>query len=61
LAAITAAKSLGVPVRRTLNMLLAAKAKGFVPSLRELMDALRKHSFWIDDTTYDQVLKLAGE
>jgi predicted nucleic acid-binding protein len=42
-------------------MLLAAKAKGFVPSLRELMDALRKHSFWIDDTTYDQVLKLAGE
>ena len=61
LAAITAAKSLGVPVRRTLNMMVSAKAKGFVPSLREVMDALRKHSFWIDDATYDQVLKLAGE
>lgn len=61
LAAIAAAKSLGVPARRTLNMLLAAKTKGFVPSLREVMDALRKHSFWIDDATYDQVLKLAGE
>lgn len=42
LAAITAAKSLGVTVRRTLNMLLAAKTKGFIPSLREIMDALRK-------------------
>lgn len=61
LAAIAAAKSLGVTVRRTLNMLLAAKAKGFVPSLREVMDSLRKNSFWIDDATYDQVLKLAGE
>ena len=61
LAAIAAAKSLGVPIRRTLNLLLAAKAKGLVPSVREVMDALRQHSFWIDDATYDQVLKLAGE
>lgn len=61
LAAIAAARNLGVTVRRTLNMLLAAKAKGSVPNLREVMDSLRKNSFWIDDATYDQVLKLAGE
>lgn len=61
LAAITAAKSLGVTVRRTLNILLEAKAKGIVPSIREILDSLRKHSFWIDDATYDHVLKLAGE
>ena len=60
-AAIVAAKSLRVPVRRTLNMLLTAKANGLIPTLRDLMDALRTQSFWIDDATYDQVLKLAGE
>jgi hypothetical protein len=60
-AAITAARALGVPVRRTLNVLLSAKANGTVSSLRQVMDALRTHSFWIDDATYDQVLKLAGE
>jgi hypothetical protein len=61
LAAIAAARRLAVPIRRTLNMLLTAKAKGTVTSLRELMDALRSNNFWIDDATYDQILKLAGE
>jgi hypothetical protein len=60
-AAIAAASRLAVPIRRTLNLLLTAKAKGIVASLREVMDALRSNNFWIDDATYDQVLKLAGE
>ena len=61
LAAIAAAGRLAVPIRRTLNLLLTAKAKGIVASLREVMDALRSNNFWIDDATYGQVLKLAGE
>lgn len=61
IAAILQAQKIGVPTRRTLGVILEAKTLGMVTSLRDLMDALRQNNFWIDDATYDRVLKLAGE
>jgi predicted nucleic acid-binding protein len=60
-AGIEAARRLGVPIQRTLRVLLNAKNQGLVAHVIPILEALRKSSFWIDDATYERVRKLAGE
>ena len=44
------------------GILLKAKLKGIIPSLKKELDALRyKAGFWISDDLYSKALKFAGE
>jgi hypothetical protein len=44
------------------GILLKAKLKGVIPSLKKELDALRHRAgFWISDDLYSKALKFAGE
>lgn len=51
----------GVHVVTTLDVLLLAKGVGRFPTLRTQLDALRAANFYLDDDTYDEALRRAGE
>lgn len=53
--------SLEIPVIGTLGILLIAKKKKFIKSIKEPMDKLSKSGFYIDNVLYNSVLELAGE
>lgn len=56
------AQRLGLPVMGLLGVLLLARKKGLIESIRLSMDDLRRLAgFWISDGLYRQVLKNAGE
>jgi len=57
-----AAQRLGLRVLGVVGILLAAKSRGFIQSVRPHLDALRQVAgFYIDDALYDHALSLAGE
>ncbi|QXD16313.1 DUF3368 domain-containing protein [Rhodocaloribacter litoris] len=57
-----AARRLGLSVTGVLGLLVEAKAKGHVATLRPLVDALRQVAgFYVHDEVYRAVLRQVGE
>lgn len=57
-----AAQRMGLTVTGTLGVLIAAKDRSHLTSLRPVLDALRTEAgFWISDALYVEVLSAAGE
>ena len=55
------AQRLGIPLIGTLGILLAAKRRGLVTTIREPIDTLRAGGFRLATDLYEQVLTKAGE
>jgi predicted nucleic acid-binding protein len=55
------AEVLGFNVLRTLGVLLQAKARGRITTVKEHLDALRNEGFWLSDGVYREALRKAGE
>jgi predicted nucleic acid-binding protein len=55
------ASSLGLKLTGTLGILLKAKHLGVLPSLKQILDELRKTDFRISQEIIDRMLKEAGE
>jgi hypothetical protein len=55
------AKSLRLPIIGTLGLLLAAKRRGLLPTVRPHLDALQRASFYLTRDLYARVLAEAGE
>ncbi len=57
-----AAQRLGLEIVGTLGVLLSAKSRSLIPQLQPLIDALRRDAgFYISDTLYDEIMRLAKE
>lgn len=57
-----AAQELGLPVMGLMGVLLVAKNRGMVSSLRPILDDLRHIAgFWLSDALYGRILQDAGE
>jgi predicted nucleic acid-binding protein len=53
---------LGLATTGLMGVLLLARKKGLIESIRPLLDDLRRVAgFWIGDALYSQVLREAGE
>lgn len=55
------ARRVGLSPVGTLGILLAACLRGEIPSIREEIERLQEHGFWISDALNDEILKAAGE
>lgn len=55
------ASDLSVAIIGTLKVLLIAKNKGVIVSVKQIIDELQKHSFRFSKTIVDEVLRLAEE
>ncbi len=55
------ARMLGVNVVETAGILLAAKRRGFIESLRTELDGLIQNSFFLSPKLYNDLLQAAGE
>lgn len=55
------AQALSLPIIGTLGVLLAAKQRGLLLSIRPSLDRLVQHDFHIAPTLYDQILRDAQE
>ena len=55
------ARSLGLPIIGTLGLLLAAKRRRILPTVRPCLDALQRSSFYLTPHLYARVLVEAGE
>jgi len=55
------AQFLNVPCIGTVGVLLEAKAKGLVPAIKPILDALRNLGFYLSDELYKRILEDAGE
>jgi len=55
------ASDLSVVIIGTLKVLLIAKNKGVIVSVKQIIDELQKHSFRFSKTIVDEVLRLAEE
>jgi predicted nucleic acid-binding protein len=59
--AVGYARELGLNVTRTPVIYFEAKLRGWIPSVREKLDALRKKGFRLSERHYRRVLKEIGE
>ena len=55
------ARRLGLPLTGTIGILLRAKEKGLVPSLRPLLATLQAGGIYLGAALVDEALRLAGE
>ncbi|GBD99191.1 hypothetical protein BMS3Abin07_01224 [bacterium BMS3Abin07] len=55
------AKTMRVPVAGALGVLITAKLKGTIPELAPLLNALKKHRFYIADEVFKKALILVHE
>jgi uncharacterized protein len=55
------AQNLNIAIIGTLKVLLIAKNKGVIVSVKSIVYELQKQSFRFNKTIIDEVLKLAGE
>ena len=58
---VSFARELGLLVTRTPILYAEAKLRGWIPSVSEKLDALRKAGFWLKDRGYRVVLAKVGE
>ena len=61
LAARRCARSLGIPIRGTLGLVLDAKRQGLIPSARETLKHLREAVMYLSDRFADAALHEVGE
>lgn len=61
LAARRCAASVGVNVRGTLGLLLAAKRRGVIPAARPLLDRMRQAGMYLSDKVMNDALALVEE
>ena len=61
LAARRLAERLRIPLIGTLGILLAAKRRGLIPAIRDLVDTLRRSGFRVANDLYEDMLRRAGE
>ena len=52
---------LGIPVRGTLGIVLAAKQRGHIAAARPVMEALIKSGLYLSRAVLDEALKRVGE
>ena len=55
------ARAIGIRLTGTLGVLIEAKSRDIVLSVKPLLRELRNRGFWISDDLYSEVLTLAGE
>ncbi len=55
------AKQMNINLTGTIGILLKAKLKGLIPSVKELLFELREKGSWLNPKLIDKILKLAGE
>ena len=55
------ARAIGIRWTGTLGVLIEAKSRGIVLSVKPLLRELRNRGFWISDDLCSEVLTLAGE
>jgi predicted nucleic acid-binding protein len=55
------ARRLNLPLTGTLGVLLRAKQRGLVPSVRPLIDELHHRGIWLGDRVIAETLRLANE
>jgi uncharacterized protein len=56
-----AATALGLNIIGTIGILLLAKKKKIIKTIRQYLDDLRANGFWISEKIYVEALKLANE
>lgn len=61
LAARRCAATIGVPVRGTLGLLLAAKRRNIIPAARPLLERMRQAGMYLSDKVMNDALALIGE
>jgi predicted nucleic acid-binding protein len=61
LAARRCAAALGIPVRGTLGLVLAAKKKGIIPAARPVVEQLRQAGMYLSDGIVNQALMIVDE
>jgi len=59
--AVRYARSVGIRVTRTPVIYAEAKLRGWIPSVREKLDAMKKQGFRLKDRDYQLVLEKVGE
>jgi hypothetical protein len=55
------ARRFGLIPTGTVGLLLAAKKKGLLPSLKEELERLKEMGFWISESLWKEALKESGE
>ncbi len=55
------AKQMNINLTGTMGILLKAKLKGLIPSVKELLFELREKGSWLNPKLIAKILKLAGE
>lgn len=56
-----AAHRLNLEVTGTAGVLILAKQKGLISSVRELLEQMREHGYWLSDELIETAARLAGE
>ena len=59
--AVRCAREMGLPVLRTVGLLLHAKAQGHLTSVQPALDQLRKSGFRLSESVYQAALRHANE
>jgi predicted nucleic acid-binding protein len=60
-AGVVNARLLGIVVTRTPVIYIEAKLRGWIPSVKDRFDALRKAGFWLKDSDYQAILAKTNE
>ncbi len=55
------AKQIGLTVKGTVGVLLEAKKKGLIDTIKPLLETLRDNGMYLDQSFIDNVLQIAGE
>lgn len=55
------AEALGLPLRGTVGLVLAAKLTGQIAAARPLLDQLRDHGMYLSDAVLNRALRQVGE
>ncbi len=55
------AKSLGLPVAGTAGLLITAKHREIIPEIKQVLDNLKKHKFYLSDEVLKKALIMANE
>jgi predicted nucleic acid-binding protein len=61
LAARRCARSLAIPVRGTLGLILIAKQRHIIPAARPLLEQLRRTGMYLSDHVLNRALRAVGE
>ncbi len=61
LAARRCARSLAIPVRGTLGLVLIAKQRKLIPAARPVLEQLRQAGMYLSDSVLNRALEKVGE